>query len=297
MFIFEEMLPQFTTTQVKNGIDSTDFMIDLSEYAKKKDSASKSELEALVNVVANKLDATPQHKHHIEDVKQLQSQLDSKYDKSEKYSCSVILSDTEKIPYLEAPKVEVLEIAKDKDSEGYKLYVDDSNGDLMIVSPASILIATYSAAAHKWNFGGIDINEHQVVLENHSEALSAVCTATLVNINDINTIRTDVNDCINTNMNNLNSHMSEANSAITNHQEVLENHSEALSAVCTATLVNINEVQENTTKINSVESIINEYIAKTDAVLKNHYDALIILCQKHGMVDSNTGDESNISPK
>ena len=40
-----------------------------------------------------------------------------------------------------------------------------------------------------------------------------------------------------------------------------------------------------------------EYIAKTDAVLKNHYDALIELCEKHGMVDSNTNDGSNITPK
>ena len=38
---------------------------------------------AIVAGIANKLDATPQHKHHIDDIKQLQSQLDSKYDKNE----------------------------------------------------------------------------------------------------------------------------------------------------------------------------------------------------------------------
>ena len=157
MFIFEEMLP-FTTTQVKNGIDSTDFMLDLSDYAKKKDTVSKSELESLSEVVANKLDATPQHKHHIDDIKQLQSQLDSKYDKNEKYSCSVILNDTEKIPYLEAPKIEVMEIVANKDVEGYKFYVDDSNGDLMIVHN-EVLIASYSKASGKWNFNGISGGE------------------------------------------------------------------------------------------------------------------------------------------
>ena len=38
-------------------------------------------------------------------------------------------------------------------------------------------------------------------------------------------------------------------------------------------------------------------ITEMEAILKNHYDALLILCQKHGMVDSNTGDGSNVTPK
>ena len=186
MFIFEEMLP-FTTTQVKNGIDSTDYMLDLTEYAKKKDSVSKSELEVLAAIVANKLDATPQHKHHIEDIKQLQSQLDSKYDKTEKYSCSVILNDTEKIPYLESPKIEVMELVANKDVEGYKFYVDDSNGDLMIVLN-EVLIASYSKASAKWKFNGINSGNDDVetlinnyiaktdaVLKNHYDALLILC--------------------------------------------------------------------------------------------------------------------------
>ena len=180
------MLP-FTTTQVKNGIDSTDYMLDLTEYAKKKDSVSKSELEVLAAIVANKLDATPQHKHHIEDIKQLQSQLDSKYDKTEKYSCSVILNDTEKIPYLESPKIEVMELVANKDVEGYKFYVDDSNGDLMIVLN-EVLIASYSKASGKWKFNGINSGNDDVetlinnyiaktdaVLKNHYDALLILC--------------------------------------------------------------------------------------------------------------------------
>ena len=179
MFIFEEMLPQFTTTQVKNGIDSTDFMLDLSDYAKKKDTVSKSELNSLSEVVANKLDATPQHKHHIEDIKQLQSQLDSKYDKTEKYPCNVILSDTEKIPYLESPKIEVMEIVANKDVEGYKFYVDDSNGDLMIVLN-EVLIASYSKASGKWNFNGIsgggevDLTEVNTKLDSQDTKINSV---------------------------------------------------------------------------------------------------------------------------
>ena len=69
------MLPVFTTGQVIDGVDSTDLLIDLSSYMKKKEGATKTELETLTAVVANKLDATPQHKHHIEDIKQLQSAL------------------------------------------------------------------------------------------------------------------------------------------------------------------------------------------------------------------------------
>ena len=237
------MLPLFTTGQLKDGIDTGDLMLDLSDYVKKKDAeklATKSALSELEAVVAGKLDASPQHKHQIDDIKQLTEELNSKYDKSEKYSHNVILSDTEKIAFIESPKVTRLEVAMNQVADGYNFYVDDSNGDLMIVSPASILIATYSVASGTWSFGGVNVNEHQEVLENHTEALNAVCNATLVNINDITS---------------------------------------------------------NNTKINTVESIINEYISKTDAVLKNHYDALIILCQKHGMVDSNGNDGSSISPQ
>ena len=94
------------------------------------------------------------HKHHIEDIRQLQSSLDSKYDKGEKYSYNVILSDSEKIPYLEAPKVLSMEIANKFAVEGYKFYVDDGNGDLMIVFN-NVLIGSYSKSGNKWTLNGI----------------------------------------------------------------------------------------------------------------------------------------------
>ena len=81
------MLPLFTTTQLNNGIDHTDYKIDLSDYMKKKDVeqlATKEELLNLTQTVAGKLDASPQHKHHIDDIKQLETQLDSKFDKLRK---------------------------------------------------------------------------------------------------------------------------------------------------------------------------------------------------------------------
>ncbi len=232
------MLPIFTTGQVKDGIDTGDLMLDLSDYMKKKDAATKIELNNLSAIVANKLDVEPQHSHHIEDIKQLQSLLDGKYDKSEKYSYNTILSNPEQIAYLEAPTVRTLNI------NGYTFYVD-TNGDLMITLN-NVLIGSYSTVSGKWSFE-TDTSNIENVLENHTEALNAVCNATLRNITDINT--------------------------------------------------NNSNISENETKINSVESIINTYIAKTDAVLKNHYDAILLLCQKHGMVDSNENDEENITPE
>ena len=41
------MLPVFTTTQVKDGIDSGDLMLDLSDYIKKKDAATKTDISAV----------------------------------------------------------------------------------------------------------------------------------------------------------------------------------------------------------------------------------------------------------
>jgi hypothetical protein len=38
-------------------------------------------------------------------------------------------------------------------------------------------------------------------------------------------------------------------------------------------------------------------ITEMENILKNHYDALLMLCQKHGMVDSNTGDGDQITPQ
>ena len=222
------MLPVFTTGQVKDGINSGDFMIDLSEYIKKKDAATKVELSTLTSVVANKLDAEPQHKHHISDIKELQEALQGKYDTNEKYSYSTIISDIEKIPYLEAPKIKMLSLGDLETENPYKFYVDEASGDLMI-SYDDILLANYSKSTNNWTFGGVNIGE-------------------LINLKGDNM----------------------------NTTAVLSNHDERIS--------------ENLAKI-------NEYITKTDAVLKNHYDVLLELCEKHGMVDANTGDGDKLTPQ
>ena len=212
------MLPIFTTGQVKDGVDTGDLLIDLSEYMKKKEGATKTELDTLTTIVANKLDAEPQHKHHIDDIKQLETALASKYDTSQRYSYNVILSDSEKIPYLEAPKVGVLEVVKNLDAEGYKFYVDDGSGDLMIVFN-DVLIGTYAKSTGNWVLSGVNLGE---TLENHYEALDAVCNATLVNIGSINN-----------NAAKITSLESMINEYITKTDAVIRNHYDALKILCT----------------------------------------------------------------
>ena len=336
------MLPVFTTTQVKDGVDTGDLLIDLSDYMKKKDGATKAELDSLTAVVANKLDATPQHKHDISNVKDLQEALDGKYDTSKKYAHNTILSDVDKIAYIEAPKVQHLEVAMNSTVEGYNFYVDDASGDLMILSPSSVLVATYSLASNSWTFGGVSLkdiaNNESVnteisnlkavdvntatILENHTDALNAVCNATLVNINDINTIANTVNE--HDGLIRANSVDITAESArITAVQDALNNHTH--TSFNNNVLINGWLTVDNSTTIKGAVTVdkwlttksgvdlggnttiagdlsvkgtnILSKITELENILKNHYDALLILCQKHGMVDSNTSDGSNVTPK
>ena len=336
------MLPVFTTDQVKDGVDTGDLLIDLSEYMKKKDGATKTELDSLTAVVANKLDVEPQHKHHIDDVKQLQSALDGKFDKTERYAHNTILSDVDKIAYIEAPKVQHLEVAMNSTVEGYNFYVDDASGDLMILSPSSVLIATYSLASNSWTFGGVSLkdiaNNESVnteisnlkaadantatILENHTDALNAVCNATLVNINDIaaeSARITAVQDTLNKHTHEtINNELTVNGKIITDKRirltdgvgrkyvEIVNQDGGNLNAI----LFSPSNTEEKKITLLSADgntslpgdltvkgTNILSKITEMETILKNHYDALMVLCEKHGMVDSNTGDGSNVSPK
>ena len=226
------MLP-LTTHQVSDGVDAGDFMIDLTDYMKKQDAATKTEIESLTAILANKLDATPQHKHDIANIKDLREELDSKYDTSKRYSYNVILSDSEKIPYLEAPRVKKLDISATQGIDGYVFYVDESNGDLMITLN-DVLIGSYSIAAGKWSFetdtSNIDnsiasldkrIGNNEIVLENHYEALTAVCGATLKNITDIADNGTKITSL-----------EAALNDYVAKTDAVLKNHYEAILLLC-----------------------------------------------------------------
>ena len=226
------MLP-LTTQQVNDGVDAGDFMIDLTDYMKKKDAATKTEIESLTAILANKLDATPQHKHDIANIKDLREELDSKYDTSKRYSYNVILSDSEKIPYLEAPRVGRIDISCNAGTDGYIFYVDPASGDLMITLN-DVLIGSYSIAAGKWSFetdtseidnsiASLDkrIGNNEIVLENHYEALTAVCGATLKNITDIADNGTKITSL-----------EAALNDYVAKTDAVLKNHYEAILLLC-----------------------------------------------------------------
>ena len=193
------MLPTFTTAQVNDGIDHADLLIDLSDYMKKKDGATKDEIQILTDVLANKLDAKPQHTHDMADIDLLQSTFDTKLDKEQ----------IKNINFITAPRVEKITIRPDSSNDSYSFQID-SSGDLVIMLNDSV-IGSYSKMNQKWSF------------------------------------ETDTSGV--------------------------------------------------ETKINAFETTLNNYITKTDAVLKNHYDAILLLCQKHGMIDSNENDEENITPE
>ena len=223
------MLPVFTTDQVKDGVDTGDLLIDLSEYMKKKDGATKTELDSLTAVVANKLDVEPQHKHHIDDVKQLQSALDGKFDKTELYAYNTILSDVDKIAYIEAPKVQHLEVAMNSTVEGYNFYVDDANGDLMILSPSSALIASYSMASNSWSFGGVSLNDiaNNETITEHDQLIKANSVDIATNSAKI----TAVQDALNTHTHDEYATVVETadlKTKITEMEAVLQNHYDAL---------------------------------------------------------------------
>ena len=197
-------------------------MIDLSEYMKKKDGVTLTELQSLTSVVANKLDATPQHKHDISDIKDLREELEGKYDTSKQYPCNVILSDVEKIPYLEAPKIGTLEIVTNSESSGYKLYVDDSSGDLMVVSD-DILIATYIKATGNWILGGVNLSDVRNAVNMQSVLIKLQTTVTEhdthIKDNSIDIVSTDAK--INALTAKLDEYISKTDAVLKNHYNVL----------------------------------------------------------------------------
>ena len=162
----------FTTTNAETGSSTgtQTVKIDLTNYAMKKDTATKEEFENLVEVVANKLDKNPQHHHKISEIDELQAELNGKYDKNSKYSYNVILSDSEKIPFLENTKIISLEISSDKNSSGYVFKIDSSSGDLQILKN-NIVIMNYNSGDNQWLLNGVAIYE---ILLNHSDGLSGL---------------------------------------------------------------------------------------------------------------------------
>ena len=152
---------------------SSSVKIDLTNYALKADTASKVDLEELETVVANKIDKEPQHHHKISEIDELQAELNAKYDRSSKYSYNVILSDSEKIPYLESTKIISLDITTSNTSSGYVFKIDSSTGDLQITRN-NIVIMSYNAALSHWIINDIDLNNF---ITNVNDGLTNDCQA------------------------------------------------------------------------------------------------------------------------
>ena len=167
-------------TEANSGSNasSVSVKLDLSNYALSSESATKVDLEALQAIVANKLDKEPAHTHSIAEVDQLQTELNGKYDTSKQYSYAVILSDSEKIPYLEDVKIKKLTITPESSAassaDGYIFKVDESSGDLQIYNN-SVCILSYNKAEGHWIIESIDLNnfitEVNETLVNHCSAL------------------------------------------------------------------------------------------------------------------------------
>ena len=274
------MLPIATVQGVKNGI-STGMIIDLSDYLKKTEGVTKDEFTSLENTVSGKLDTEPQHKHDIADVKNLHEALDGKYDTSKKYPHNVILSDTDKIAYIESPKVQHLEVAMNASVDGYNFYVDDANGDLMILSPSSALIASYSIASNSWTFGGVslkDIANNETIAE-HEELIRANSVDIVSNLAKLTAVQDKLNNHTHAA---IEAKITELETGVQSNAYSIKNNSDVIADLNRFIEERINELYKHK--------------SETEAILKNHYDALMILCEKHGMVDSNTGDGSNVSP-
>ena len=148
--------------------------IDLTNYALKNETATKIDIESLETKLANKLDADGSHRHEIAEINELTQQLTTKLSNTTTYSYATLLSDSEKINYLEDVKIIKLNITSDKLSDGY-IFAVDTTGDLLITLN-DVVIATYNKTAGSWIFNGTnlkdfitDVNE---TLANHAAAIN-----------------------------------------------------------------------------------------------------------------------------
>ena len=149
--------------------------LDLTNYATKDKVPTLDQFNILTSTVAGKLDSSPQHKHDIIDINELTQALSNKLSNQTKYSYETLLNDSEKIPYLENVKIPILNITKDKLSDGYIFRVDSQTGDLIIMLNTGASIASYNKASGHWIFNGVDLNNFitttREVLTNHYQAI------------------------------------------------------------------------------------------------------------------------------
>ena len=157
-----------STSQVNDGVIEIT-KIDTTKFALKSETATKEELQTLSSAVAGKLDSSPIHHHDIADIDQLQTALNDKLSSSQRYSYASLISNPEKIDYLDELKTTELEISASKTDNGFKI-ITDNNGDLLIML-GNVCVARYDSSSSQWLFSNVNINE---VLANHHDAIEAL---------------------------------------------------------------------------------------------------------------------------
>jgi hypothetical protein len=239
-----------------------------------------------------------------------------------------------------------MELVQNKEMSGYKFYVDESNGDLMIILN-EILIGHYSKSGNKWVFNGItetlqnSMNNYATKDHVHEDYATKTKLDEQTLIENVN-IKTKINELETVVQNQQN------NFASVNHtHKILDNDLtvngtidakkltsntmtfesiDANAGKCSISGTDIWKVQKNSWmyiyKILSLSQslIVDENatvrknlnvktsltlngwdvetkIKELETILQNHYQALMLLLEKHDMVDTNTGDGSNITPQ
>ena len=125
-----------TCKQIDSGVGDiaeTLTNINVEDFAKKSEVATKEELNTLSGVVANKLDSSPIHHHDIADIDQLATVLGDKLDRTQRYNYSSLISDPEKIDYLDALKTPSITLSPCKQLSLYSFELDANNNDLKIL--------------------------------------------------------------------------------------------------------------------------------------------------------------------
>ena len=80
----------YTVDQI-NSNNTGNNQIDLSGYAKKSEVGTIIDLDGLKKTIGNKLDRTPEHRHTISSINELQNQLNDKLSKSSTYSFNELI--------------------------------------------------------------------------------------------------------------------------------------------------------------------------------------------------------------
>jgi len=162
-----------TCKQIDSGVGDiaeTLTNINVEDFAKKSEVATKEDLNTLSGIVANKLDSSPIHHHDIADIDQLATVLGDKLDRTQTYNYSSILSNPEEINYLNQLKTPSIILSPCKQLSLYSFELDSNNNlkILYVGSNPSITIASYNLSSAAWVFGSYNIGE---VLQNHHDAI------------------------------------------------------------------------------------------------------------------------------